>query len=107
MPGKTIVILGGGVGGLVGANELRRLLPQEHRIILVERNAKHFFAPSFLWLMIGERQPDQIQREVRSLLLPGSDLELAEVQAIDVENRRLQTNTRTLPYDFLVVALGA
>ncbi len=60
MSGKTIVILGGGVGGLVTANELRRLLPQEHRIVLVERNSKHFFAPSFLWLMTGERRPDAV-----------------------------------------------
>ena len=107
MSGKTIVILGGGVGGLVTANELRRLLPQEHRIVLVERNSKHFFAPSFLWLMTGERRPDQIQRDVRSLLLPGIELELAEAQTVDMGKHHVQTSARRLPYDYLVVALGA
>jgi len=107
MSGKTIVILGGGIGGLVTANELRRLLPQEHRIVLVERNPDHYFAPSFLWLMTGERRLEQIRCEVKSLLLPGIEPELVEAQAVDLGNQQVQTSTRTLPYDYLVVALGA
>ena len=46
MAGKTIVILGGGVGGLVAANRLRRLLNREHRVVLVDRSPWHSFAPS-------------------------------------------------------------
>ncbi|MCC7155826.1 MAG: tryptophan 7-halogenase, partial [Bryobacterales bacterium] len=38
---KTVVIAGGGVGGIVAANQLRRKLPHEHRIVLVDRNAEH------------------------------------------------------------------
>ncbi len=56
MAAKTIVILGGGVGGLVAANELRRLVHPEHRIVLIEKNRQHAFAPSFLWLMTGDRR---------------------------------------------------
>ena len=107
MSGKTIVILGGGIGGLVNANELRRLLPQEHRIILVERNPDHYFAPSFLWLMTGERRLEHIRCDVKSLLLPGIELELAEAQEVDLGKHHVQTSTRMLPYDYLVVALGA
>lgn len=55
MKGKSVVILGGG-GGLVAASEPRRLLPAEHRVVLVEHNPRHTFAPSFLWLMTGERR---------------------------------------------------
>ena len=107
MSGKTIVILGGGIGGMVAANELRRFLPQEHRIVLVERDPDHYFAPSFLWLMTGERRLEQIRCDVRSLLLPGIELELAEAQAVDIGNQHVQTSTRILPYDYLVVSLGA
>jgi len=107
MNGKTIVIVGGGVGGLVAANELRRLLPREHRIVLVEKNAQHAFAPSFLWLMTGDRQPEQITRDVRQLAQPGVEVALAEAQNIDLSNRRVTTTAQTLTYDYLIVALGA
>jgi sulfide:quinone oxidoreductase len=107
MSRKTILILGGGIGGLVAASELRRLLPDEHRIVLVEKNPKHAFPPSFLWLITGDRQPQQITRDVRALLHPGVELILAEAQAVDLPNRRVQTSTQTLDYDYLIVALGA
>ncbi len=107
MSGKTIVILGAGVGGLVAANTLRQMLPNEHRIVLVEKNAQHAFAPSFLWLMTGERRPEQITREVRQLVRAGVEIELAEAQSIDLSSRSVTTTTQTLTYDYLIVALGA
>ncbi|MDP2776067.1 MAG: FAD/NAD(P)-binding oxidoreductase, partial [Anaerolineales bacterium] len=107
MTGKTVLILGGGIGGLVAANELRLLLPSKHRIVLVEKNPQHVFAPSFLWLMTGDRQPGQITQDVRQLVHRGVELILAEAQAIDLSNRRVQTSTQTINFDYLIVALGA
>jgi len=107
MFGKTILILGGGIGGLMAANELRRLLPTEHRVVLVEKNPKHSFPPSFLWLMTGDRRPEQITRDVRSLVRPGVELIQAEAQAIDLSNRRVQTSVQALDYDYLIISLGA
>lgn len=107
MSGKTILILGGGVGGLVAANELRRLVAAEHRVVLVEKNARHAFAPSFLWLMTGDRKPEQISREVRQLVRPGVEIITAQAEQIDLPNRRVKTNAQELAFDYLVVALGA
>jgi len=45
---KTNIILGGGVGGIVTANELISHLSGEHKIILIEKNSEHTFAPSYL-----------------------------------------------------------
>ena len=36
--GKTIVVLGAGVGGLVTANELRKKLGSEHRVIIIDKS---------------------------------------------------------------------
>jgi len=103
----TTLILGGGVGGQIAANELRRRLSSEHRIVLVERNARHAFAASFLWLMTGDRRPEQITRDLRDLLIPGIDVVRAEVRAIDVGARRVETSAQTFAYTYLVIALGA
>ncbi|HLA48123.1 MAG TPA: FAD-dependent oxidoreductase, partial [Nitrospinota bacterium] len=72
--GKNIVILGGGVGGLVAANRLRQSLPQGHKIIIIERESLHTFAPSFLWVMTGVRKPEEVTREVRQLVRDDIDV---------------------------------
>jgi sulfide:quinone oxidoreductase len=107
MQAKTILILGSGVGGLVAANELRRHLPREHRIVLVEKSAQHAFAPSFLWLMTGDREPAQIIRPVRGLVRSGVEIVHAEVRGIDLAKQQVETSAQLLPYDYLIIALGA
>lgn len=52
MAGKTVAVLGGGIGGLIAANHLRRLLNREHRVIVVDRTSRHVFYPSLSWLAI-------------------------------------------------------
>ena len=107
MAGKRIVILGGGVGGLTAANELRHRLGSEHRITLVERRAEHVFAPSLLWLMNGTRRPEQLTKALRLMVRPGVDLIRAEVTAIDPKAKRIVTDGREIEFDMLVIALGA
>lgn len=107
MAGKTVLILGGGFGGLVTANELRRLLGSDHRIVLVEKNPQHAFAPSFLWLMTGDRQPEQVTRDVQRLVRPGIELVLDEALSINLARRQVQTRAQALSYDYLIIALGA
>ncbi|OGR78267.1 MAG: hypothetical protein A3I11_01785 [Elusimicrobia bacterium RIFCSPLOWO2_02_FULL_39_32] len=107
MSQKTIVILGGGVGGLVAANNLRQLLENQHRIILIEKDPKHAFAPSFLWLMVGQRQPEQIVTELSFLVRPGVEILHSDARQIDLANRRVITGTTNVAYDYLIIALGA
>src|SRR3989304_1234415 len=107
MTSKTVVILGGGVGGLVAANELRRRLPQQHRVILVEKDPRHAFAPSFLWLMVGDRRPDQITRDIRALVSRGVEVTQAQVVGIEPGGGRVETSGGPIHFDYLVIALGA
>src|SRR3990172_1697025 len=107
MGGRKVVVLGGGVGGLTAANELRRLLGPEHRVVLIEREREHRFAPSFLWLMTGERRPEQVARALSTLVRTGVELVRTEVQSVDPERRAVVAGYEEHRYDALVVALGA
>lgn len=107
MSGKTILILGGGVGGLVTANELRRQLSRDHRIQVIDRQAKHLHNPSLLWLMLGWREPEHIQADLSRLARKGIEFIQADVEAIDASNRRAKTSVGAFTGDYLVVALGA
>lgn len=107
MKDTVIVVLGGGVGGLVAANELRRLVPSRHRIVLIERNPVHAFAPSFLWLMTGDRKPEKITTPLRSLLRPGVEVIQASATTIDVAGRSVTTTAQVVRFDYLILALGA
>ena len=107
MLGKTIVVLGGGVGGLVTANELRRRLSQDHRIVIIDRERSHIHNPSLLWLMIGWREPERIQSDLRQLARRGIEFVQADIQAIDPAERRVQTSVGEYTGDYLVIALGA
>jgi sulfide:quinone oxidoreductase len=104
---QTILILGGGVGGQVVANELRRMLPREHRVTIIERELSHAFAPSFLWVMTGERRPEQVTRDLRELVRPGVEVRQGNVRAIDLPNRHVRFDHESVAYDYLVIALGA
>ncbi len=107
MDRNTIVVLGGGIGGLVAANELRRWLADRHRVVLVEKNRDFVFAPSLLWLMVGSRRPEQITKELSRLVHPGVELVQAEVREIDAAGGKVATSKGILEYDALVVSLGA
>jgi sulfide:quinone oxidoreductase len=104
---KTILILGGGVGGLVAANRLRRALPSGHRVVLVEREASHVFAPSLLWLMVGARTLPSISRGLERLKRKGIDVVRGEVESIDPARRRVVVAGQVLEGDYVIVALGA
>lgn len=104
---KKIIVLGGGVGGLVTAVTLRKKLPKRHRVILVEREAGHLFQPSLLWLITGERRPEQFSRPLDRLKKKGIEVVRGEVEQIEPEEKRVRVNGETIAADYLVISLGA
>ena len=104
---RTILVLGGGIGGVATARALRKRLPPAHRIALVDRERAHVFAPSLLWLMVGRRTADAIQRPLARLARKGIEVRLGDIQRIDPEERLVTVGTDVLSADYLVIALGA
>ena len=103
----TVVILGGGIGGLIAANNLRKKLPEEYKIILVEKNRTHSFAASYLWLIVNKRSPEQISVPLIKLVPRNVELIFSEVKKINVDEKLIKLDRRNIKYDFLIIALGA
>jgi len=104
---KTILILGGGIGGLVAASRLRKQLPKAHRIVLIEREAQFLFQPSLLWLMTGLRSREKITRPLSALERKGIEVVQGEITHIHAESRTVRVGEREYRGDFLIIALGA
>lgn len=107
MDKKTVMILGGGSGGVVCANEIRKKVDSGHRVILIDKNEKHLFYPSLLWLMLGWRRPEQIQVPLNRLNKKGIEFIQGEVKKIDLQSRSIMIEEQKLNYDYLVISLGA
>jgi len=105
--GKTALILGGGIGGIVAATRLRQRLGPEHRVVLVEKEADHVFSPSLLWLMLGRRLPGQISRPIAALAKRGIEIVRGSIERIDPAARTVRVNGAEIAGDHMIVALGA
>jgi sulfide:quinone oxidoreductase len=106
MAGKTVVILGSGIGGVSAALEARRLLDEDDEVILVDKKGEFTFQGTFLWTLLGLRKPEDFRRDVSHLGEEGITVLKDEVTALDVEHLRVQTASGQLSYDYLVIASG-
>jgi sulfide:quinone oxidoreductase len=104
---QSTLVLGGGVGGVVAAVELRKQLSSRHRVVLVDRREQHLFEPSLLWLMTGDRSASAISRPLASLRKKGIEVVHGTVEHIDCENRRATVSGEELSADRIVISLGA
>ncbi|WP_433611967.1 NAD(P)/FAD-dependent oxidoreductase [Prescottella agglutinans] len=105
---KTVVVLGAGVGGLTAATELRKVLPAEDRIVLIDRSFTGSLGLSLLWVLRGWRTPAQVTACPTAVALPGVELVTGEIEGIDLDTRTVDCGPAgAIGYDALVVALGA
>lgn len=104
---QTVIVAGGGIGGIATANRLRRGLDQRHRVVLVNRDPEFTFAASYLWVMNGSRRPAQITRPLKRLERRGIEVVIGDVTDLDPMSRSITVDGHRLVGDHLVVSLGA
>jgi sulfide:quinone oxidoreductase len=108
-----ILVLGGRLGGLAVAYNLRRLLGDTASIKLIERYEATYFRPSIPHIALGIREPEDISVDLaKALTRKGIDFEQATVTKIvpkenKVTIKRKNGETADESYDYLVIALGA
>ena len=107
---KTLLILGAGTGGTMVANKMAHHLDlTEWRIVVVDRDEKHYYQPGFLFIPFGMYAATDVVRPKRNFLPPTVEVIFSPVERIEPERNRvyLQRDNRVLHYDYLVIATGS
>lgn len=103
-----VVILGGGIGGISAAYEMKRLRRADDRLTILSNTDYFQFTPSNPWVAAGWRKPDSVKIPLAPVLAR-QDIEFIAKGARRVhpaENAIELGDGQRIGYDFLIVATG-
>lgn len=103
-----VVIIGGGFGGLSAANRLRESFSQKQaKITIIDK--KDWFMVGFvkIWIIQGKRKFEDSTGSLHKLKQKDIEFINDEVTSIDPKNNSVKTKSKTIPFDFLIIASGA
>ncbi|CAB1127552.1 Pyridine nucleotide-disulfide oxidoreductase [Candidatus Hydrogenisulfobacillus filiaventi] len=110
---QEVVVLGGGVGGSIVANQLVHAVSEEVNkgavhITVISSRPDHVYQPLFLYMAFDQAVPAEAKRPERSILDPRISLIVEDATAVDTKAQTVSLkNGQTLHYDFLVIATGS
>src|SRR5260370_6374403 len=101
-----VVIIGGGFGGLYAAKALTNRPVQ---VTLIDRTNHHLFQPLLYQVATAGLSPGDIAQPIRHILKEAENVEilLADVDRVDVAEKKVIWGQKQIPYDYLIVAAGA
>ena len=108
-----ILIVGGGMGGTILANNLARRLSGELKsgkasITMLSASDKHMYQPGLLYVAVGKMSPDELYRDQVSLLESSITFRVDPVTKFDLANNNVTTESgKQYDYDIIVVATGS
>lgn len=108
-----ILIVGGGTGGTILANNLARRLKAEMktgkaRVTMLSASDKHMYQPGLLYLAFGRMTTDELYRDQASLLEPGIEFHVDPVEEFSLDKNQVKTKSgKTIGYDLVVIATGS
>jgi sulfide:quinone oxidoreductase len=108
-----ILVVGGGMGGTILANNLARRLRAEMksgkvRLEMLSASDKHAYLPGLLYVAVGRMTPDELYRDQASLLEPGIAFAVDPVEQFLLDKNQVKTKSgRTVDYDLLAIATGS
>jgi sulfide:quinone oxidoreductase len=104
---SSSLILGGGFGGLAAADELRKLLPRDHRIVVIDSSQDFSIGATNAWVMVGLKEPGQLIHSRAALRRRNVEFVHETIRSIDPASRSVTTSKGIHKGDNLVIALGA
>jgi len=106
---RKILILGGGTGGTMMANKLRKILDREEwDITVVDKHSTHYYQPGFLFLPFEIYSKNDVTKPKSDFFPVGVNVMYAEIDKIvPADNKVLLTGGKVLHYDYLIIAAGS
>jgi sulfide:quinone oxidoreductase len=106
---KKLVILGGGTGGTLAANRIRKSFhDSDLHIDVVDQNNQHVYQPGLLFVPFGLADADEIQRPRDRQLHKGINYHQSAISSVDIEAEKVELDDGSvLTYDVLLVATGS
>ena len=104
---RSVVIVGGGFGGLAAAKVLRH---KAVRVTLLDRHNYHLFQPLLYQVATAALSPGDIASPIRWILRHARNIRvlLAEADSIDLTRRQVRLKDgAAVDYDYLIVATGS
>jgi sulfide:quinone oxidoreductase len=107
--GKRVVILGGGTGGTLVANRLRKVFePADLEIVVVDQDDRHVYQPGLLFVPFGLTHSEDIVRPRARQLRRDIGFIEAGIDRVEIAANEVHlVDGQVLGYDVLVVASGA
>jgi len=108
-----ILIVGGGMGGTILANNLARRLCSELkankvRLTMLSASDKHMYQPGLLYVALGRAATDELYRDQTSLLEPSIEFHVDPVEEFHLDKNHVKTKSgRTFSYDLIAIATGS
>jgi sulfide:quinone oxidoreductase len=106
---RRLVVLGGGTGGTLAANRLRRRFDGDDlSITVVDQDDRHVYQPGLLFVPFGLTHVDDIVRPRQRQLHRGISFVQQAIDRVELEGQQVHLmDGTTVDYDVLVVASGA
>lgn len=103
---KRVVIVGGGIGGLRLAEDLKG---SDMQVVLIDKNNYHQFPPLIYQVASAGLAPSSISFPFRQVFRKRKDFyfRMAEARAVFPDKKILQTSIGKIDYDYLIFAAGA
>lgn len=108
-----ILIVGGGTGGTIVANNLARRLATEIRtgkveITMLSASDRHMYQPGLLYVAFGQMMPDELYRDQVSLLESSIQFHVDPVEKFHIDQQQVTTKSgKIYKYDVMVIATGS
>ena len=108
---KTILVLGGGIGGISTAKEISRKIGNEDginlaRILVFEKEEQNVFGPSLTWLMVGKRDRDDVQKDTKDIESRGIEVVFGDIESVDPNDISVTVQGKKYRGDYMIVSLG-